>query len=174
MTDDKNNLLALIRLIKIDLKDLTDNVEHNDNDTSTFNFNFDKRLKTQKIVYLIEKTTGDFNYNFSLYLRGPYSSALAGDYYSLASENNIPSKEGNLKKETREIAKKLNEKDNIWLEIASTIRMMISDDDEADAIKRTIELKTDILKANNKDENYINEVVLEMKTLNLLKNTVNM
>jgi uncharacterized protein YwgA len=155
--------------MKIDPKDLTDSIERNNkNDSYNFNSNFDKRLRIQKIVYLIEELTKDFNYNFSLYLRGPYSPDLAKEYYSLINEDIKPLKENYLKKETINIAKNLDARENLWLEIASTIRMMYSNGDETTAIKRTYDFKSELLTSSNKGESYVNTVASEMKMLNLL------
>jgi len=45
---------------------------------------FESRLKLQKHVYLAQEMFGmKFDYPFNLYLRGPYSPVLAGDYYKL-------------------------------------------------------------------------------------------
>ncbi len=47
---------------------------------------FDQRLIVQKAVYLIQKAGLDLGYNFTWYLRGPYSSALTRDAFALAAE----------------------------------------------------------------------------------------
>jgi hypothetical protein len=46
---------------------------------------FDKRLMMQKAVYLGQRLGVDLGYRFSWYRRGPYSSALADDYFRLCS-----------------------------------------------------------------------------------------
>lgn len=43
-------------------------------------FNF--RLKVQKFVYIAKYFGWNHSYKYSLYIRGPYSSALADEYYS--------------------------------------------------------------------------------------------
>jgi len=43
------------------------------------------RKRVQKAIYLTQSIAGiDLGYRFSWYLRGPYSSPLASDYYALA------------------------------------------------------------------------------------------
>lgn len=44
---------------------------------------FEQRLKTQKIQYFAQLFNVSPNYNFTLYLRGPYSSHLANDLFRL-------------------------------------------------------------------------------------------
>lgn len=43
----------------------------------------DDRKRVQKAVYLGQRTGVDLGYRFGWYLRGPYSSDLARDYYAL-------------------------------------------------------------------------------------------
>ncbi|MEM1598226.1 MAG: hypothetical protein QXP31_06540 [Pyrobaculum sp.] len=45
---------------------------------------FEARLRVQKAVYLLQACGFGFNYDFDLYIRGPYSSALADDYMAIA------------------------------------------------------------------------------------------
>ena len=47
---------------------------------------FDERKTIQKAVYLGQLTDVDLSYRFGWYLKGPYSPALAEDYYHLADE----------------------------------------------------------------------------------------
>jgi len=44
----------------------------------------DDRVRVQKAVYLGQSSGVDLGYRFGWYVRGPYSPALARDYYSLA------------------------------------------------------------------------------------------
>jgi len=47
---------------------------------------FNSRVKLQKYVYIAKELFGiRLNYDFNLYLRGPYSTALARDYYELGN-----------------------------------------------------------------------------------------
>ena len=47
---------------------------------------FDERKTIQKAVYLGQLADVDMGYRFGWYLKGPYSPALAEDYYHLADE----------------------------------------------------------------------------------------
>ncbi|MDR2545424.1 MAG: hypothetical protein LBD03_07810 [Methanobrevibacter sp.] len=52
--------------------------------------NFNDRLKLQKYVFIAKYFGFNHAYNYNLYIRGPYSSDLADDYYNLLNtENNI-------------------------------------------------------------------------------------
>ena len=44
---------------------------------------FENRMKLQNIVYIAQQFNLNYNYEYSEYLRGPYSSELALDYYKL-------------------------------------------------------------------------------------------
>ena len=44
---------------------------------------FEDRVRLQKFVYLAKHFGIDLKYNFNLYIRGPYSSELADDYYKI-------------------------------------------------------------------------------------------
>jgi uncharacterized protein YwgA len=47
--------------------------------------NFENRFKIQKYVFLAKYFGLDMKYDYNLYIHGPYSSALADDYYELAT-----------------------------------------------------------------------------------------
>lgn len=47
---------------------------------------FEDRMRLQKLVYLAKHFGIDLEYNFTLYIRGPYSSELADDYYKIDRE----------------------------------------------------------------------------------------
>ncbi|MGC9069669.1 MAG: hypothetical protein ACP5IZ_11995, partial [Thermoprotei archaeon] len=80
--NDKAKLLNLLRVLNIKASQ----IKPESNNEWLIN-NFDIRLKIQKIVYLLKYITKEFNYDFSLYLRGPYSPELAKDYFSITDEN---------------------------------------------------------------------------------------
>ncbi len=93
-----------------------------------FNFNvnrFDHRLKLQKLVY-IAKSLGvpKLEYDFNLYLRGPYSPELADDYYNLGEGAEISEDEVKafLSNEAfHRFVELVNGEDGTWLEIAATL-----------------------------------------------------
>ncbi|MCL2509637.1 MAG: hypothetical protein FWF07_00965 [Methanomassiliicoccaceae archaeon] len=51
--------------------------------------NFSDRLMIQKGCFLLNDMGVSPVYNFSLYIRGPYSSELADDYYELMRNNTL-------------------------------------------------------------------------------------
>lgn len=85
---------------------------------------FEHRLRLQKYVFLSKFFGFNHDYSYSIYLRGPYSSALADDYYKLAEF--YPSYKEDYRKEfgefnTEKFMEVIEEKDGKWLEIAATI-----------------------------------------------------
>jgi len=91
---------------------------------------FYNRLRLQKYVF-IAKYFGvvDFGYPYNMYLHGPYSPALADDYYELANAGKdwkmyVDDKyleEIEKKKEFEEFVKFVENRDGKWLEVAATI-----------------------------------------------------
>ncbi|MGP6294504.1 hypothetical protein [Caldiplasma sukawensis] len=160
-------LLELMGILGIKPEEVSDSIVRDEDDSIIFNRNFDKRLRLQKVVFLIEHKTKDFNYPFSLYLRGPYSKELAKEYYSIndyaySESDELMSEEG------KGLAKNLSEKDNLWLEIASTIVMFSHSYKIEDAVKRTKEFKSSVLSNLNKPEDYVDSVYEEIREMNLL------
>lgn len=49
---------------------------------------FDDRLKLQKLVYILNSQNIRFNYNFTWYIHGPYSSELTRDGYAYTRRMN--------------------------------------------------------------------------------------
>ena len=85
---------------------------------------FEHRLMLQKYVFISKFLGLNLGYSHSIYLRGPYSSALADDYYKLA--DHYSSYRGDYTKaleslDTEKFLEVIEEKDAKWLEIASTI-----------------------------------------------------
>ncbi|HDD57410.1 MAG TPA: hypothetical protein ENF43_02715 [Thermoplasmatales archaeon] len=75
---------------------------------------FDSRIRLQKYVYIAKNFFDiDLGYNFGLYIRGPYSTDLADDYYSIGEipSNELPDSLIDMKKfeKFREFIKEYNE-----------------------------------------------------------------
>ena len=93
----------------------------------------DDRTRIQKIIYLVQASDVPLGYNFSWYLKGPYCSPLAKDYY------NLPSNVGD-KSLKQEILPRLNKVNSIiqspnrpenmnltnWLELIASVHYLIS------------------------------------------------
>jgi len=82
---------------------------------------FEKRLPLQKYVFLARRLGLDLGYRFTLYLYGPYSPALANDYYELARRGDIspaPLPDGF---DLEGFLALVGGRDATWLEVASSI-----------------------------------------------------
>lgn len=109
---------------------------------------FEHRLMLQKYIYIAKFFGLNLGYPYGIYLRGPYSSALADDYYKLAEKEHMVY-ESDYKKDLGGLnAKKLLDviegKNSEWLEIAATIlsvynryRMRYFGDDLEDKVLST-------------------------------------
>jgi len=143
-----------------------------------FNVNkFDHRLKLQKLVYLA-KVIGvpRLEYNFSLYLRGPYSSELADDYYHLTKDFEVSEKEVKVfinDPAFKKFVSIVEGKDSLWLEIASTLielRKVIDTLDKIGFIKGDKETALVNLTYSRKPfatKKFIKNVLEELKTYGL-------
>lgn len=80
---------------------------------------FNHRLKLQKYVFIAQKLGFPTNYNYSLYIHGPYSTSLADDYYSIENFENVRPR-----KMDRQFIKLVKNKSKNWLELAATIIMI--------------------------------------------------
>jgi len=128
---------------------------------------FGFRLRVQHIIYFIStcKLDKDLNYSYPIYLSGPYTRDLSKDYSSISEEEFNNAKSITLNSKLKEFIEYLNQKDNLWLEIASTLKSFIDYNGYRGnrAIERVMELKHDILKSNNKGYEYVKEVFEEIK-----------
>lgn len=80
---------------------------------------FDDRLKMQKLVYFARECGLDAPYNYNIYRHGPYSPALAEDYYEISGSGNR--RGGASKIDTTRFEEVVEDRGNEWLEIAATI-----------------------------------------------------
>jgi len=85
---------------------------------------FDRRLRVQKAAFLLKKMgIAPFTeYNFSLYIRGPYSPELAKDYYGDLPQT---SDKVNIPKDKLEIFDSFMKNDEKWLEVATSTLMIV-------------------------------------------------
>jgi uncharacterized protein YwgA len=67
----------------------------------------DDRKRIQKAIYLGQRTGVDLGYRFGWYIRGPYSTSLARDYYQLADELQVRERDFEGKKLRSDAATKL-------------------------------------------------------------------
>jgi len=86
----------------------------------SFNKNlFNNRLKLQKYVFIAKKFGLRLPYNYSLYIRGPYSSSLADDYYEIQDYHDSDTIEMN-----DDFFRLVKNKSEVWLELAATLLMI--------------------------------------------------
>jgi uncharacterized protein YwgA len=118
---------------------------------------FHERLTVQKAVYLLEQAGLDLGYPFNWYIRGPYSSPLAGDLYALVDAGTSELARYKLTHLTREKIRKVsalwaNKSDAKvgrarWLELLASVLFLIRtrQSDAADSASLS-----DILRKNQK------------------------
>ncbi len=102
---------------------------------------FSNRLRVQKVAFLLKHLQIEpfSRYGFGLYLRGPYSPALAKEYYDLGKVVTVPVV---VDKKTAKLMEWFGSKDPKWLEVASSI-MAIKDkhvEPNADRLYSTLTL----------------------------------
>jgi len=87
-----------------------------------FSFNiedFDDRLKLQKYVFISKYFGFNHDYSYNLYIRGPYSSDLANDYYDIS--NNEINSNSSLEMNINSFSSLIKDKNIKWLESAATM-----------------------------------------------------
>jgi uncharacterized protein YwgA len=108
--------------------------------------NFNNRLKLQKYVFLAKYYGLDmgYNYNYNMYLRGPYSRGLAQDYYTLAKNPEMLTQTTDINISNRFFESGAN-RDIDWLEVASTLLSLNRTfKDRQLLLERTINMKEHI------------------------------
>jgi len=134
---------------------------------------FEHRLMLQKYVFISKFFGFNHGYSYSIYLRGPYSPALADDYYKLADfyssydEDYTKELEG---LNTEKFLKVIAGKDGKWLEIAATILSVYESYRikfrEAELRERIIATSCDIKSATEAEKIYY--VFDELKRVGLI------
>ena len=160
--------IKLINILKImGIKSISDIKPKSEEDSNDFILEdkFELRLKIQKLIFFLKKIDKDLDYPYSMYIHGPYSPQLADDYFSI-TDDEINNVENNLDENEIKMVEYLNNKDPLWLEIASTLKFLIDMNyNDEEAINKVIVLKNDILNANNKDSQYIKQILQEIKEI---------
>ncbi|MEA2052950.1 MAG: hypothetical protein U9O90_09055 [Euryarchaeota archaeon] len=134
---------------------------------------FEHRLMLQKYVFISKFFGFNHGYSYSIYLRGPYSPALADDYYKLAEfyssyDEDYTKELGGLN--TEKFMKVIEGKDGKWLEIAATILSVYDTYRKkfggAELKKRVISTSCDIKSATEPEK--IHQVFEELKIAGLI------
>ena len=134
---------------------------------------FEHRLMLQKYVFISKFFGFNHGYSHSIYLRGPYSPALADDYYKLADTYSLYGGDFTKELEGLNIKKFLNAiegKDAKWLEIAATILSVYDSYRKkfygAELIEKVISTSCDIKSATEVKK--IHRVFEELKRVGLI------
>jgi hypothetical protein len=88
---------------------------------------FDERLKVQKAAFLLHYLGIEpfKNYSFNMYLKGPYSSELASEYYD-SKLNSVAPAHLEIGDEKERLLSWFTSNDPSWMEVASSI-LLLSD-----------------------------------------------
>lgn len=92
-----------------------------------FNFDlgsFDHRLMLQKYVYIAGKFGWKHGYDYTLYIRGPYSRGLADDYYKLNEANIHHLQKISDNFEEEKFTDLIKNRNISWLEAGTTILLV--------------------------------------------------
>lgn len=110
----------------------------------------ESRIQMQKAIYLAQAIGVDLGYRFGWYVRGPYSSALADDYYGAAKDPRLQQfvAAENLKVQLEPLAKVISKAPQTvsaagWLEAVASLDYMLRVQrvPETEIEKRFIEAK---------------------------------
>ena len=86
---------------------------------------FETRFRIQKLVYLSSHFGLNHGYHYNIYRYGPYSRSLADDYYTIGENPQDFEAEFNeplpANFDYESFLRAVNDKDNNWLEIATTL-----------------------------------------------------
>jgi len=124
---------------------------------------FENRLRVQKIVYMLQlhpEFRGKLNYDFNMFIRGPYSPELARVYYNLPEDNLLV--DIKVSEDAIAYAKEIILENNASLELAATlieVKKINKDISEKELIE-----KVRILKPYYHPE-FISEVLEKVKQL---------
>jgi len=128
---------------------------------------FETRFRIQKYVYLAELFGLENDYRYTMYRYGPYSSALADDYYELGENPELFNeiRDEPLPDSFNEDAflQVLGNRDHDWLEVSSTLidqRARFGNDEEL--VEHIESIKC------NYTSDYIKEVLGELQRLQLI------
>ncbi|MFP3194279.1 MAG: hypothetical protein RXR11_03160 [Caldivirga sp.] len=133
------------------------------------------RVRIQKVVYFLKRLGFDLGYEFDLYYHGPYSSALADDYYLLAERGDeeinglatLCERSKVCSDEMGRLINELNKWDTTALEVAATIANLLKSPDYRDDLNGTIDHVKFLKPWINDDD--IKKALRLLKSLGMLK-----
>ncbi|MBC8500687.1 MAG: hypothetical protein ISS25_00555 [Nanoarchaeota archaeon] len=88
---------------------------------------FSNRLRVQKVIYLLQGVGINLGYSYSWYIYGPYSTGLTRDAFQITNFKNVKPigfVEPSTEKKFQEFTKKIKQKNDFWLEVASSIHFL--------------------------------------------------
>lgn len=123
---------------------------------------FVNRLRIQKYVYLAKYCGLDLGYSYTMYRYGPYSPDLTAAYYSLV-DFNYQAKDLPVTFNAQEFVSLVSNKDENWLEIATTLLHQHKKVSDREALVRRVES----IKCNYSTD-YIRGVLTDLAQKNLI------
>lgn len=130
----------------------------------------ENRIRAQKLVYFGKALGLPLDYDFNIYLYGPYSSALARDYFGMGDEEwrdahmDIP-------EEISAVLDELRSRDVLFLEIAATLHSLRNanpDASDESVIAAVSSLKADRLGEKHRTPDYVRETFVELRKMKLI------
>lgn len=130
----------------------------------------DNRIKAQKLVYFGKELGLPLDYDFNLYLYGPYSSALADAYFRMSDEE-WASGQIEIPASISPLINELSKHDELFLEIAATLHSLKTSNPgapEKAIISAVLNLKADRLLERHMPPGYIREIFKILRKMNLI------
>ncbi len=128
------------------------------------------RIRAQKLVYFGKALGLPLNYDFNLYVYGPYSSVLSNDYFGMGEEVwtngsiEIP-------EDISMTLNQLKKQDELFLEIAATLHSIKTanpDASEDDIIGAVSNIKSERLRERKVTSDYVRKILEVIKKMKLI------
>lgn len=143
---------------------------------NAFNFEtFEERMKNQKYYYLAQIFQVAPNFNYNLYIRGPYSPDLSDTLFEVfRNKEQIPIDKfviDDLESNFQKLKSYVTEKSIRELELVTTLYWLIDDAKfkKEDAYEKLKEIKNTTSKELNKSKNLLEELESELKKIKKIK-----
>jgi uncharacterized protein YwgA len=137
---------------------------------------FSHRIRLQKYVFIAKFMGWPNEYDYNIYIRGPYSPDLAKDYYSLdissAPSVRVEKLLPNLDKEG--FTQTIHQKEIEWLEVATTMLSLYNnnkDKVQRENITNMLLERTKDIKSEYDSDGFIEKVFCDLTTHNLMNLT---
>ncbi|WP_048161411.1 YwgA family protein [Thermoplasma acidophilum] len=130
----------------------------------------DNRIKVQKLVYFGKALGLPLDYDFNLYLYGPYSSGLTKDYFNISDEEWANGKI-DIPANVSDLLKQLKGRDALFLEIAATLHSIKTANPDASEdllINIVTDIKSERLNGKSEAHKYVRDTFNFLKKVKLL------